>query len=302
MSDALSRTADQVNAQEVRSAANVAREAKHESAAADVTTQSSAYPPVEPESYRSINGWAIAGFILAWFSIFCWMESPPLFPPRAWWIPGLLVSAWGWWKIRQAPQVFAGMTLARLGLAVSLINGLGAITAQEVTYWVVRAEALRFAQEILDYVHQQKERELFLTTLEPETRRYKEPPADRPRLVQYFESQSRLGNPVLGFENSPLGQVMLKHAPNRHHWEYRGVTAYEVLSDISRPGYRFRLLYRVRSDVEGDNDNAAVYDVELSLVCQRLSDTRSRWKKRREWFLENWPQSVRLVQLPAAQP
>jgi hypothetical protein len=190
------------------------------------------------------------------------------------------------------------MTLARLGVAISLINGLGAITAQEVTYWVVRAEALRFAQEILDYVHQRKERELFLATLEPEQRRYKEPPADRDKLIRYFESQSRMGNPVIGFENSPLGQVMLKYAPSRQNWEFRGITSYEVLSDVARPGYRFRLLYLVRSDVEGEDGRSPVYEVELSLVCQRLSDMRSRWKTRREWFLENWPTSVRAVHVP----
>lgn len=278
--------------------AESAGEYAHADTAKHLTASVSAYLPEERETYRPLSTWAIAGLLLSLLSVFCWMDSPPLLPARAWWIPGLMISAWAWWKIRQAPQVFAGMTLARIGVAISLINGLGAITAQEVTYWVVRAEALRFAQEILDYVHQRKERELFLATLEPEQRRYKEPPADRERLIRYFEAQSRMGNPVIGFENSPLGRVMLRDAPNRQNWEFRGVTGYEVLSDVTRPGYRFRLLYRVRSDIEDSSGQTPVYDVELSLVCQRLSDTRSRWKSRREWFLENAPNSVRLADVP----
>ncbi|MCS7167593.1 MAG: hypothetical protein RMI91_06210 [Gemmatales bacterium] len=257
--------------------------------AAELALKRSTYLPEENETYRPVSGWAVAGVLLSLFSIFCWMESPPLFPSRAWWIPGLLLSAWAWRKIAQAPQVFAGLTVAKLGVAISLINGLGAITAQEVTYWVVRAEALRFADELLTYIDQGKERELFLATLEPEVRRHKEPPADRKGLERYFESQSRLGNPVVGFRNSHLGKLMLEYAPKRKYWQYRGVSSYEVLSDVSRPGYRFRLRYLVTSERTDEQGQNITFDVQLSLVCQRIRDTRSRWKTRREWFLENWP-------------
>ncbi|GBD36280.1 hypothetical protein HRbin36_01401 [bacterium HR36] len=298
MSEPLKPTSVPVKAPEISTAGAVEPGRANDQPRFRAYTGVSAYLPAEEETYQPISGWATAGLVLSLFSIFCWMDSPPLFSARAWWLPGLVVSAWAWRKIAQAPHTLAGDTLARLGVAFSLINGLGAITAQEVTYWVVRTEALRFAQEILDYVHLRKERELFLATLEPESRRYKEPPADRDRLIRYFESQSRMGNPVLGFESSPLGQVMLKYAPHRQNWEFRGITGYEVLTDVSRPGYRFRLLYRVRSDMEEKDGEPPVFDVELSLVCQRLSDTRSRWKTRREWFLENSPSSVRLASVP----
>jgi len=251
--------------------------------------------PAEADEYRPISGWAIAGLVLSVLSAFCWMDSPPLVPARAWWLPGFILSLWAWWRIRRAENTLAGATLARIGIALSLINGVGSLTAQEVTYWVVRAEARQFAQELLEYIHQRKERELFLATLPPEQRRHKEPPADRQRLIRYFEAQSRMGNPVIAFENSILGRVMLKEAPNRQNWEYRGILGYETLTDVSYPGYQFRFLYRVRSDLEPEDGQPLVYDVELVLTCFRVSNTRSRWRAQREWFLNAAPSTVRLA-------
>lgn len=255
----------------------------------------SAAPPAETDEYRPISGWAIAGLIMSVFSAFCWMDSPPLLPARAWWLPGFILSLWAWLRIRWAENTLAGATLARIGIVLSLINGIGSLTSQEVTYWVVRAEARRFAHELLEYTHQRKERELFLATLPPDQRRHKEPPADRQRLIRYFEAQSRMGNPVIAFENSILGRVMLKEAPNRQNWEYRGILGYETLTDVSYPGYQFRFLYRVRSDLEPEDGQPLVYDVELVLTCFRVSNTRSRWRAQREWFLNAAPSIVRLA-------
>jgi hypothetical protein len=253
-------------------------------------------PPVEQDEYRPISGWAIAALVLSLFSFLCWMDSPPLLPARAYWLPGFVLSIWAWWLIRRAENTLAGASLARIGAALSLINGVGAITSQEVTYWVVRAEAHRFANEVLDYIHQRKERELFLATLSPDQRRHKEPPADRERLIRYFEAQSKMGNPVIAFENSILGRVMLKEAPNRQNWEYRGITGYQVFTDVSNPGYQFRFLYRVRSDLEPEQGGPPlVYDVELVLTCLRVRNTHSRWRAQREWFVHPAESSVRLA-------
>src|SRR5262249_17858858 len=118
-------------------------------------------PPSEPGAgYRSISGWAIAGFALgALFTllvVICalvafYQGAPFFFRP---WILmfllptlGVFVSLYAQWHVRNSEGTLAGAKLAQWGFRLSLVSGLVYSSYYFVTGYAVTSQANAFVME-----------------------------------------------------------------------------------------------------------------------------------------------------------
>jgi hypothetical protein len=158
--------------------------------------------------YKRISSFAIAGLVIgALFVVFLllqilmgfWSRSTVLMPLWLEFLPalGVVLSFLGMRSIRASDGTLAGMRLAKVGLWLSLVAGLGYGSYYGATYLAVRQQADAAVQAWADKLRQGKLNEAFLLTQAPNERRQANPEDER-----YMEN--RFNAPVKG---GPPGSV-----------------------------------------------------------------------------------------------
>jgi hypothetical protein len=161
--------------------------------------------PAEPLVYRPVSGPAIAGLIFAalyaaivLFSVvLAFVRREPFFLPN--WmlvlpIGGGVLSFLALRQIRASEGTRAGAPLARWGLWLSVLFGLGSATFSLFTGLAVRQQANRFLTEkgpdagFIPLLQEGKVNAAFLLTLPPDARRQANPNSDR-EMEKIFDTQ-----------------------------------------------------------------------------------------------------------------
>jgi hypothetical protein len=184
-------------------------------------------------------------------------------------LAAFLVSALGRWQIARSEGTRAGLPLARWGMWLSVLIGLGYLAFYAATYFAIRSDANEYTLRWFDMLRRGKFNQAFLHVMEPNVRASVNPDDEKQMEIRFNPNmaQGRPG-PLMVFRTSELvrlfqfgGQDTDVKPLGVREWEY------------NNGKYRIKRIYEISSP-EGS--------VEVAAVVTGSASTKGEFEGR-EW-------------------
>jgi hypothetical protein len=268
-------------------------------------------PPAEAIVYRPVSGWAVAGFgigalfafVIAANTVVALAQGAPMFFP-AWILSlavvGIVCSLIGQRQIELSEGTRAGAKLARLGIWLSLLSGLGYLSYYYVTGLALQNQANEFLMvknEEGGFFPLLKEaatkpsklNAAFLLTLPASARAGR--PDDEVGMIQLHDQPGKDGapGPLTQFREGYFPRILYKHLADDAEITPLGVQEwkYEMRS------YKIYRTYRIKTK-----------EVELELLVAVFSTEAEAAGKERKWFVnlrESTPNLKTITRTPTGE-
>jgi hypothetical protein len=253
-------------------------------------------PPPAPTAqdlvYRPVSPLAIAGLAIAVVytvvvlgaAAAAFISGTPLmldgwtfaFP-----VIGAALSAAGWWQVRRSEGTRVGLGLARWGLRLCVLVGLGYWAYSFANELALRMDAERFTAQWFDQLRQGDLNSAFLMTLEPEKREGIRP-TDAEDMSRFkIAAAQSMGTPLQMFENQRIVRLIRQGGASTTI-EGLGVRDW----NYERGNYLVQHAYRVRTR-EGEFD---------FLLVLRSTPAKGGRRGARQWYI------MRMDQLGIGKP
>jgi hypothetical protein len=208
-------------------------------------------PTYRPLSLLALIGVAVAGLyaavviiggLVAFFAGDPWLMAgwTILLP-----IAGAVLSGMGWWQIQRSEGTLAGDKLARWGLLLSLLVGLGYWSYVGATYFAIGREADQYGQKFVEKLAKRDVLSAFLMVLPP-SERPAEGEGARGQVEARFNAGQRSrtgGGGFTAFSQTPYVRLLSLGGPDETKIEFSGVDKWGYLNG----GYQVRLLYNIET-------------------------------------------------------
>src|SRR5581483_5022904 len=159
-------------------------------------------------------------------------------------VAGAVLSGMGWWQVQRSEGTLAGDKLARWGLLLSLLVGLGYWSYVGATYFAIGREADHFGQKFVDKLAKRDTLSAFLMAL---------PPSERPAEGEGARGQVEArfnagqmnrsgGGAFTSFSQTPFVRL-LSLGGDETKVEFAGVDKWGYVN----VGYQVRLLYNIET-------------------------------------------------------
>jgi hypothetical protein len=208
-------------------------------------------PPYRPLSLLALIGVAVSGLyaavvviggLVAFFAGDPWLMAgwTILLP-----IAGAVLSGMGWWQIQRSEGTLAGDKLARWGLLLSLLVGLGYWSYVGATYFAIGREADHYGQKFVEKLANRDILSAFLMALPP-SERPAEGEGARGQVEARFNAgqMSRTGGGAFtAFSQTPYVRLLTLGGGEQTKIDFAGVDKWGYVNG----GYQVRLLYNVET-------------------------------------------------------
>ena len=187
--------------------------------------------------YRAVSGAAVASVILGLLS------SLALVDPLLWVVPvvGVAVGALALWRIARRQPALIGRRAALAGLLLSMLLGAAAVSDWYGYRWLVRREAVRFADLWFEQLADDQPQRAYQLTLGPRARQ----PWDD-KLWESYRQNPRWRSDLEYFASQPLWRTLLAlgHRANARYYQSAGQAKTDWGDSVS-------LIYAVTYDEDG---------------------------------------------------
>jgi hypothetical protein len=175
------------------------------------------------------------------------------------------------WQIVRSEGTRAGLGLAKLGMWLSVIFGLGYFAFYAATYFAIRSDANEYTMRWFDLLRKGKLNQAFLQALEPNIRQGVNPDDDRQMEIRFNPSQdpARPG-PLTVFKSSEIVRLIQFGGPDTQITPL-GVREWE----FNNGKYRVKRIYEI------SNPEASV---EVGVVVTGSASAKGEYEGR-EWMV-----------------
>lgn len=196
------------------------------------------------DGYRAYSTLAVLGF-------FCGLASPLAFSsPVLYIFPvlGILACGWALHRIRLAAPELLGKTVAQIGLLLAIVCGVGAVTRDVSSRYVLQRDAWQFGQTFFEYLRRGEPEKSYLLSLDQV---FRPPLNDDEKMWREYELQSNHQQGLRAFLLSPEVRAVLELRDGALVRPYAMLKSVNSKTSDGRRSTVLNLLYAVTYQEQG---------------------------------------------------